>query len=883
MAAMHTVDQPTIASSVKIIRGTKVRAWAKTYPPVTLTGGNVRPQVRGKFLYVGDEKLLIRGVTYGPFRPDGEGNYYHRQEVIERDFAQMAAHGINVIRTYTPPPHSLLDVAHEHGLYVMAGLAADQYVGFLTDTREAPDIAKVIRSQVRACAGHPALLCCAIGNEIPASSVRWLGHRRVERFLESMYRAIKSEDPGCLVTYVNYPSTEYLQLPFLDLMCFNVFLEARDRLEAYLQRLQNLAGDRPVILSEIGLDSLRHGEDAQASALDWQVRATFAAGCAGAIVFAWTDEWFSGGARGTDVDDWKFGLTDRERRPKPALAAVRQAFAEAPFPPGVSWPRISVVICSYNGARTIRECLAALQRLDYPDFEVIVVDDGSTDRTGAIAAEFGVRLISTQNNGLSCARNRGLEASTGEVVAYLDDDAFPDPHWLTYLAATFLSTTHVGVGGPNIAPAGDGPIADSVANAPGNPTHVLLTDQEAEHIPGCNMAFLKTCLQAVGGFDPQLRVAGDDVDVCWRLQQCGWTLGFSPAAVVWHHRRDSLRGYWKQQHGYGKAEALLENKWPEKYNIGGHHTWAGRVYGKGFARRVGRAGHIYQGIWGSAPFQSLYEPAPNVLWSLALMPEWYLGILAFAALSALGLQWNPLLWALVPLILAIAALCTQAILGAVRASFPGISRSHPVSLKLRSLTALLYLLQPLARLSGRLTGGLSPWRTWLDSATAFPRQRSAAIWTEQWQAADQRLHDIETTLRRLGARVWRGGDYDRWDLEVRAGTLGASRVLMGIEEPGGGAQVVRLRSWPRSSRLGAALALSFATLSILAALDHAWVTVLILGMIVLLLIIATLYECAAATTVIQRALAHCGYADVVIPADVRPRSQTEEAAESAVP
>src|SRR5204862_13896 len=83
----------------------------------------------------------------------------------------------------------------------------------------------------------------------------------------------------------------------------------------------------------------------------------------------------------------------------------------------------------------------------------------STDDTAAIASQYDVRLIRTPNRGLSSARNTGLAAATGEIVAYLDDDAYPDPHWLTYLAATFLSTSHVGVGRPNIAPAGDGPIA----------------------------------------------------------------------------------------------------------------------------------------------------------------------------------------------------------------------------------------------------------------------------------------------------------------------------------------------------------------------------------------------------------------------------------------
>src|SRR5262249_22209688 len=154
--------------------------------------------------------------------------------------------------------------------------------------------------------------------------------------------------------------------------------------------------------------------------------------------------------------------------------------------------------------------------------------------------------------------NTGLTAATGEIVAYIDDDAYPDPHWLHYLANTFLNTKHVGIGGPNIAPPSDGPIAECVAHSPGNPVHILLSDTEAEHIPGCNMAFRKSALEAIDGFDPQFRIAGDDVDVCWRLQEKGWTLGYSPGAMVWHHRRNSIRAYWKQQRNYGKAESFLE-------------------------------------------------------------------------------------------------------------------------------------------------------------------------------------------------------------------------------------------------------------------------------------------------------------------------------------
>jgi GT2 family glycosyltransferase len=165
-------------------------------------------------------------------------------------------------------------------------------------------------------------------------------------------------------------------------------------------------------------------------------------------------------------------------------------------------------------------------------------------------------------------------------------------------------------------------VAECVANAPGGPTHVLVSDREAEHLPGCNLAIRKEALEAFGGFDPQFRAAGDDVDVCWRLLDSGHRLAFSPGAVVWHHRRRTMRAYLRQQRGYGRAEALLERKYPERYSAAGHVEWAGRLYGNGAAQhRGGWRWRVYYGGWGTAFYQSLYGPCAGLLESLPLMPE----------------------------------------------------------------------------------------------------------------------------------------------------------------------------------------------------------------------------------------------------------------------
>jgi len=528
------------------------------------------------------------------------------------------------------------------------------------------------------------------------------------------------------------------------------------------------------------------------------------------------------------------------------MASVRDAFAEVPFAKDRQWPLISVIVCSYNGARTIRTCLENLLKMEYPHFEVIVVDDGSTDATRTIAEQYGVRVISTENCGLSSARNTGWEAATGEIVAYTDDDAYPDRHWLTYLAHTFTTTSYVGVGGPNIPPPNEGIIADCVANAPGGPIHVLLSDREAEHIPGCNMAFRKAALQIVGGFDPQFRSAGDDVDICWRLQQRGWKIGFNPAAMVWHHRRNSVLGYLKQQRGYGRAEAMLEKKWPENYNRLGHVSWQGRIYGKGLMRVFGLRGRIYQGTWGAAPFQVFHQPAPGLLRSLPLMPEWFLLTVAFGVLSVLGLRWKPLLIALPLFVLTAGVPILQAMQGARHASFSNLPHSQRGLLKFLGLTALLHFLQPLARLWGRLRDGLAPWRWRGHTAMSFPWLRRLTIWSERWQSSSTRLERLEAMLRLHGVVVLRGGAFDRWDLEVRTGMFGGIRLLTAIEEHGSGKQVFRVNIWPHSPPRVVGFGVIFGFLGLAAAINGAWLPLTVLSGMALFFLIGMLGQCASA-------------------------------------
>ncbi len=551
--------------------------------------------VDGKFFRSGGSRVDLRAVTYGPFPSGWPADF-------TADFQRIAAAGFNALRLYEMPPRRLLDAALVRGLHVFGGLRWPQAVDFLKDDRILSAAGVTLAEAIREVEGHPALAGVFVANEVPADLVRWMGPVRVRHAIEGLISLGKELCPGLLWCYANYPSTEYLEPENADFTAFNVYLEEESSFRKYLRRLHHIAGDRPLMVSELGLDSRRNGTAKQSEVLAWAIRAARDEGAAGMTVYAWSDRWWNAGM---EVPDWDFGLTDRDGRDKPALAAVKEALSLIPAPR--SDLRISVIVCTRNGAARIGACLRALAGQSLPPREVIVVDDGSTDGTGdLVAARFpDVRLLRVEAGGLSAARNAGAELATGEFLAFTDDDCEPDRDWLAGLALAFEKGCDA-AGGPNLPPPARDAAEAIVAAAPGAPSHVMLDDTEAEHLPGCNLAVRRTSYFAAGGFDPVFTMAGDDVDFCWRLRDRGFRMGFAPTAFVWHHRRPSLRGYLRQQIGYGKAEALLIAKHPQRFTAAGDARWDGVVYSGGPVRAV-EGSILYHGAMGQAGYQSVTD------------------------------------------------------------------------------------------------------------------------------------------------------------------------------------------------------------------------------------------------------------------------------------
>ena len=763
-----------------------------------------RPVVDGKFFRLGEAKFCVKGVTYGPFAPNSREEAFAEPEPTGQDFAQIASLGANVVRVYYVPPRWVLDLAERFHLKLWVDIPWPKHLCFLESEDLRHAARQAVRQAVLSGRGHPAVFAYSVVNEIPSEIVRWSGPRRIEAFIEELVEEAKAADPECLCTFANFPPTEFLHPANLDFVSFNVYLHEPRAFESYLGRLQMLADSKPLVLAEFGLDSRREGEARQAEFVAWQIELAFRSGLAGVVAFSFTDDWFRGGR---PITDWAFGLTTRQRQPKPAFAAVQRAFRAAPNFPLPRTPKVSVVVASYNGARTLATCLESLSKLNYPDYEVILVDDGSTDATQEMARRFPqVHLLThPTNRGLSAARNTGIAAATGEWVAFTDSDCRADEDWLYYLVTDLLRGDFIGIGGHNLLPAEDSAVAAAVMVSPGGPAHVMLTDSEAEHIPGCNMLFVKRAFEVVGGFDPMFHKAGDDVDLCWRLQQHGFKIGFSPAGFVWHYRRSTVGAYLRQQRGYGEAEAMLAQKHPEYFNPLGLSIWRGRIYGPSKFGVILERSVIYHGVFGGGFFQKLYAPHPSAAVMFCTSIEFH--VLITAPLWAVSAAFAPF-WpvALASLLISL-SVC---VLAGAQANLPRAQRRFWS----RPLVAMLFFLQPIARGLARYQASLTA-RSFSSPLKRAPGSAKPALGREPvqtlayWgQSSVDRFAFLRASLLRLQAEGWQvrpDTGWNEFDFEVLGNRWSRLRVTTAAEELDQGKRTLRCRFEPRWSLLAKVL------------------------------------------------------------------------------
>jgi len=230
-----------------------------------------------------------------------------------------------------------------------------------------------------------------------------------------------------------------------------------------------------------------------------------------------------------------------------------------------STPRVSVVVPVFQGERVIGDCLVSVlgQTFPHDQYEIVVVNNGSTDRTGALVEGFPVRVVEEPRLGVAFARNRGVEAARGELVAFTDADCLAEPTWLAALVAHFDAHVQLaGVGGhlPGYDPRT--PVQYYI------PDRRLLSQERAlggergyaPFLITANALLVRRLIVEVGGFDTAFATNSEDADLCWRIGDLGYGFGFAPEAVVWHRHRGTLRALCRWMFRYGRESAYLLKK-----------------------------------------------------------------------------------------------------------------------------------------------------------------------------------------------------------------------------------------------------------------------------------------------------------------------------------
>jgi len=234
------------------------------------------------------------------------------------------------------------------------------------------------------------------------------------------------------------------------------------------------------------------------------------------------------------------------------------SFTEVP----ATFPTVTVVVPVYNGAMTIANCLESLLAQTYPQdrYEIIVVENGSTDETTRVVEKYPVRLFHNEVRGPAAARNRGIRESTADIIAFTDADCVVTPTWLVELIKPYADPSIGGVGGDIQPYRHPGRTLVELFNDQHSPWTNYLTGKP-EFLPQLytpNASYRRALLVAIKGFDERI-LTGEDVEMSWRIQmELGTKIMFTPTAVVYHHHRSTRQGLSRQYRQYGFGEVLLD-------------------------------------------------------------------------------------------------------------------------------------------------------------------------------------------------------------------------------------------------------------------------------------------------------------------------------------
>lgn len=232
------------------------------------------------------------------------------------------------------------------------------------------------------------------------------------------------------------------------------------------------------------------------------------------------------------------------------------------------WPKVSVCIPVKNGGGRLGKCLQSLRELDYPPdkVEVIIADGRSTDNTREVAQSFGALVLDNVGEIVASGRNLAFGAATGDFIASTDDDCVVPSDWIKQALEGFRDESVAAVGGISLLPA-DAPRWARAANyifrlashAGYSVQADHLSNGHAEDLPGCNTFYRTRVFHAVGAFDEGL-VTAEDVDFHDRIRTRGFSLIAMPGLFVWHDKRPTPTGLFRQMRRFAEGRVQLSRK-----------------------------------------------------------------------------------------------------------------------------------------------------------------------------------------------------------------------------------------------------------------------------------------------------------------------------------
>ncbi|MDO8537291.1 MAG: glycosyltransferase [archaeon] len=237
-----------------------------------------------------------------------------------------------------------------------------------------------------------------------------------------------------------------------------------------------------------------------------------------------------------------------------------------------NFPKISICVLTHNSEKTIKECIESIEKIDYPNFELIIVDDNSKDKTIEIAKikknSINIKLIEIkEKTKIGKLRNIAVQNSSGEIIAFTDSDCTVQKNWLKELIKGFSDEKTAGAGGPNLTLKENSDFQKCIGNfyeffSVIGAQYVKNSENiiEVKHNPSCNSAYRKKILEEINGFNENI-ASNEDPELDFRIRKKGYTLLFNPKAIVFHHRKKNLAEFFRQAEWFGKGrmQAIKQN------------------------------------------------------------------------------------------------------------------------------------------------------------------------------------------------------------------------------------------------------------------------------------------------------------------------------------